>query len=603
VFFEIPKTTYYVLWRLTMKKIVCFCILVLFISVLAFAQNAFTIDKALNNSIFYLNGKIPPKSRVAVLSFTSDWPKLSDYVIEELIGYIVNDNALTVVDRANLDKISAEMHFQLSGEVSDETMLSVGKKLGAQILISGAVSEVGNTYRLRIKAISVETSQILGMQNVDVIMDKRIIALTGNNEPSKPSVIKPPATTPVSANTNSSSKLTLWTFTDELGKMIKASYYKPPFMANVVVTEAPTDKFDQFWQNLDTSLFSGKGAPDVFALEDAYVRKYVESGFLLDLTDIYEANKQKLMAYPVEVGSFNGRVYALSWQATPGAMFYRRSLAKKYLGTDDPNVVQTYFANMNKFLETAQLLKDKSKDICFVVPSQQSLYYPFLYNRKSPWVVDRKLVIDPAIEQYMDFCKTMLDNHYTEGVGWQWGDNWYAGMRGEYKRGDGKRAEIFSYFLPTWGLPYILKKNAPKTSGDWAMIPGPMTYRWGGTWLAAWRDTPNAEAAKEFIRYLTTDDNFLEGWAKATGDFVSNNNVVNKISGSFKEPFLKNQNHYIEFAQMAQNVNGKLTTGYDDYILRYFQEELNAFLWEGKSKSQALADFRAKVEYNLLRGK
>jgi multiple sugar transport system substrate-binding protein len=583
-----------------MKKMVFFCILVLFIPVLAFAQNAFTIDKALNNSIFYLNGKIPPKSRVAVLSFSSDWPKLSDYVIEELIGYIVNDNALTVVDRANLDKISKEMNFQLSGEVSDETMLSIGKKLGAQILISGAVSEVGNTYRLRIKAISVETSQILGMQNVDVVMDKRIIALTGNNEPSK--IIKPSATTPDSINANSSNKLSIWAFTDELGGMIKSNYYKPPYKVNVAVTEASRDQYDQFWQNLDTALYSGKGAPDVFALEDSYVRKYVESGFLLDLTDIYEANKSKLLAYPVEVGSYNGRVYALSWQATPGAMFYRRSLAKKYLGTDDPNVVQTYFANMNKFLETAQLLKDKSKDSCFVVLGTQDLYYPFLYNRKSPWVVDRKLVIDPAIEQYMDFCKTLLDNHYCEGDG-QWGDKWFAGMRGEYKRWDGKRTEIFSYFLPTWGLPYILKKNAPKTSGDWAMIPGPMTYRWGGTWLAAWRDTPNAEAAKDLIRYLTTDDNFLEGFAKATGDMVSNINVVNKISGNFKEPFLKNQNHYIEFAKLAQNVNGKLTTGYDDYILRYFQEELNAFFWEGKSKSQALSDFRAKVEYNLLRGK
>jgi len=385
-----------------------------------------------------------------------------------------------------------------------------------------------------------------------------------------------------------------------LGKMIKASYYKPSYKGVQINTSVtPTD---QFQTKLDPVLFSGKGAPDVFALEDSFVRKYVESGFLLDLTDIYEANRDKLMAYPVEVGSYNGRVYGLSWQATPGAMFYRRSLAKKYLGTDDPKVVQTYFANINKFLETAQLLKDKSKDSCFVVIGPNELYYPFLYNRKSPWVVDRKLIIDPAVEQYMDFCKTMIDNHYSEGEG-QWSDKWFAGMRGEYKRWDGKPTEVFSYFLPTWGLHYVLKSNVPKTSGDWAMIPGHLTYRWGGTWLAAWKDTPNPEAAKELIRYLTTDDNFLEGWAKATGDLVSNINVVNKISGSFKEPFLKNQNHYIEFAQMAQNVNGKLTTGYDGDIQSYFYEELNAFLWEGKPKNKALADFRAKVEYNLLRGK
>ncbi|MDR1869646.1 MAG: extracellular solute-binding protein [Treponema sp.] len=576
-----------------MKKLVLFCIFVVLIPVFAFSQIAYTIDAALGNSIFYLNGKIPPKSRVAVLNFTSEYPKLSDYVIEELIGYIVNDNVLTVVDRANLDKISKEMNFQLSGEVSDETALSIGKKLGAQIIILGAITPVGNTYRLRIKAISLESSQILGMQNVDVAQDRRIGALTGTG------YIEASVTAP--SNSAPSGNLALWTFSDELGKMIKSNYYKPPYKGiNVAVSESD---YAQIQQKLDTALFSGKGAPDVIALEDQFVRKYVESGFLLDITDIYEANKQKLMAYPVEVGSYNGRVFALSWQATPGAMFYRRSLAKKYLGTDDPKVVQTYFANINKFLETAKLLKEKSKDTCLVISCYDSLFDPFLYSRKNPWVIDRKLIIDPVIEQYMDFCRTMIDNHYTEGSAWQWGDGWFAGMRGELKNDAGKPMEVFSYFLPTWGLHHVLKTNAPKTSGDWAMIPGPLTYRAGGTWLAAWRDTPNPAAAKELIRYLTTDDQFLEAYAKATGDLVSNINVVNKISNNFKESFLKNQNHYMEFSQLAQKVNGKLTTGYDERVKHYFSEELSAFMFGGKSKEKALADFRANVEYNLLRGK
>jgi len=29
---------------------------------------------------------------------------------------------------------------------------------------------------------------------------------------------------------------------------------------------------------------------------------------------------------------------------------------------------------------------------------------------------------------------------------------WFVGMRGEYKRWDGKPTKVFSYFLPTWGL-------------------------------------------------------------------------------------------------------------------------------------------------------
>jgi TolB-like protein len=162
-----------------MNKSVILSVVLLFIPVFVFAQNALTLDAALNNSTAYLNGRIPPKSKVVVLNFTSNWPQLSEYIIEELIGYIVNEGTLTVVDRRNLEVIRQEMDFQLSGEVNDETAQSIGQKLGAQTIISGAITAIGNTYRLRIRAIAVETAQIQGMQNVDVIQDSRLAALTG----------------------------------------------------------------------------------------------------------------------------------------------------------------------------------------------------------------------------------------------------------------------------------------------------------------------------------------------------------------------------------------------------------------------------------------
>jgi len=162
-----------------MKKIISVCFLVSFITASAFAQTAVSLDAALRNSTTYLNGRIPARTKVVVLNFTSDWVKLSDYIIEELIGYIVNEGTLTVVDRQNLETIRKEMDFQLSGEVSDDTAQSIGKKLGAQTIISGSITAIGNAYRLRIRAISVETAQILGMQNVDVAQDSRIAALTG----------------------------------------------------------------------------------------------------------------------------------------------------------------------------------------------------------------------------------------------------------------------------------------------------------------------------------------------------------------------------------------------------------------------------------------
>jgi ABC-type glycerol-3-phosphate transport system substrate-binding protein len=128
------------------------------------------------------------------------------------------------------------------------------------------------------------------------------------------------------------------------------------------------------------------------------------------------------------------------------------------------------------------------------------------------------------------------------------------------------------------------------------MIPGPASWRWGGTWIGAYKGTKSPALAKEYIRYLTTDDGFLEQWARDKGDMVSNLAVVNKIKDNFSEPFLGGQNHYAEFAEMAKNVDGKLSQANDNPIEGYFNEVVVAVVNGEKTKAQALADFRAIVE-------
>lgn len=397
---------------------------------------------------------------------------------------------------------------------------------------------------------------------------------------------------------DANNKLVVWSFTDELNGMIDNYFKKDSRFAGKYDISFSLTPTDQFPNKLDPVLASGSGCPDVFALEDAFVRKYIESGLLLDITDIYNEVKDKVYPYPVEVGTYNGKVYGMSWQVTPGAVFYRRSLAKKYLGTDDPAEVQKHLANWDKFLETAELLKQKSKGDCYIVSSTGDMFKPYSAGRASPWVVDDKLVIDQKMYDYMDMCKILHDKGYEGRVG-QWSEGWFAGMKGVFKDESGKDKEIFSYFLPTWGLHYVLKTNAPESAGDWAMCAGPVGYRWGGTWVAAWKGTKNPNAAKEFIKYIATDDTFLESWAKDTGDVVSNKNVVEKIKDSYADAYLAGQNHYSAFAKMAESVNGKLSQGTDQAIESIFSEETAAYVNGEKTKQQALDDFKAQVSSTL----
>ncbi len=45
----------------------------------------------------------------------------------------------------------------------------------------------------------------------------------------------------------------------------------------------------------------------------------------------------------------------------------------------------------------------------------------------------------------------------------QWTEGWFAGMKGSLKSESGKPVEVLGYLLPTWGLHYVLKPNAPET--------------------------------------------------------------------------------------------------------------------------------------------
>jgi hypothetical protein len=111
---------------------------------------------------------------------------VASYLIEEITSAIVNQKLFTVVDRSQLDLIRQEEQFQLSGEVSDESARAIGKKLGAQIIITGSFETLGDYHRFRMRVIEVETAAILETYSANVRNDSVVMSLMGNGEPDIP---------------------------------------------------------------------------------------------------------------------------------------------------------------------------------------------------------------------------------------------------------------------------------------------------------------------------------------------------------------------------------------------------------------------------------
>jgi hypothetical protein len=135
-----------------------------------------TLNQAIKGSASYFVERLEHGTKIAILNFSAS-PALSDYVIEELSVVFVNNGNLIVVDRSELELLQKEIDFQYSGEVSDESAQSIGKKLGAQTILSGSFSSIGNLWRMRIKALEVETAKIQGIVTYSVKKDTVLSSL------------------------------------------------------------------------------------------------------------------------------------------------------------------------------------------------------------------------------------------------------------------------------------------------------------------------------------------------------------------------------------------------------------------------------------------
>ncbi|MBP3428455.1 MAG: hypothetical protein J6M47_09370, partial [Clostridia bacterium] len=143
------------------------------------------------------------------------------------------------------------------------------------------------------------------------------------------------------------------------------------------------------------------------------------------------------------------------------------------------------------------------------------------------------------------------------------------------------------------------------TYGDWRMVAGPVGYSWGGTWIGAnaakvdAMDEATKAAVKDFILFFTMSEDFLYPYAKASGDFVGSNAVVDKIlaEGGTPNPFLGGQDHYSIFAEAANLANGAIMTDYDEKMNSLWSDFVTTPYSKGEVElDAAIAEFKAQVK-------
>lgn len=346
---------------------------------------------------------------------------------------------------------------------------------------------------------------------------------------------------------------------------------------------------EQYLNKLKPLLKTKKNVPDIFVGEAGFIKEVVNLGMSEDLGKApYNANTKDMYAYAASMGKDNkGVLRALTWQCTPGALMYRRSIAKEVFGTDDPAEVQKQFTSWESFLAAGKKLAAKGYTL---IPGAGDLGQIFYSSKKKPYIDDKNNgYIDPIITDFFEVSKAVRDGNMDAKLA-AWSAPWMDG--GNTKPGE---AKIFSYAWPTWGLFFVM--NGWKNSvGDWGMINAPVGYYWGGTWLNIYKDSPNKALAWEFIKMMTQDKAYMEKFAIKTGDFLSDKVVDAKVAPTMKSEVLGGQNHYTTFIAGADKIDASGVSADDTTINALVGAVLNDYL-DGKfTMNKAMDEIKARIK-------
>jgi curli biogenesis system outer membrane secretion channel CsgG len=113
-----------------------------------FSRSLFLFAVALFAATRVLTAADAAKPRVAILEFKNKaqgygWYQAGQAAQDMLVTELVKKGDFRVMEREQLEAIMEEKHLSLSGDIDPKTAVKVGRMIGVEYLIAGAVTELG----------------------------------------------------------------------------------------------------------------------------------------------------------------------------------------------------------------------------------------------------------------------------------------------------------------------------------------------------------------------------------------------------------------------------------------------------------------------------
>jgi tetratricopeptide (TPR) repeat protein len=161
-----------------MKKIAIAAVAALLLTAqFSYAGGKKDLDEAIEAVVVDIEGRVAKGTPIKVYKITADHDEIGDYIAKDLNDRIsVRGNLITVAGGADLQIVDAEQKFQMSGIVSDESAVRIGKAVGAKFVIIGEIKKYDDFWQLRVRAVNVEKLESYSSEKQLINKNDRVLA-------------------------------------------------------------------------------------------------------------------------------------------------------------------------------------------------------------------------------------------------------------------------------------------------------------------------------------------------------------------------------------------------------------------------------------------
>ncbi|MEU1408611.1 sugar ABC transporter substrate-binding protein [Streptomyces sp. NPDC005728] len=302
-------------------------------------------------------------------------------------------------------------------------------------------------------------------------------------------------------------------------------------------------------------------APDVATIEYQMVPEFASQGDLIDLTKYAGETVKSKFPKPVQsLVTFGGRTWTVPYDVAPQLFYYRTDLFKKY-GIDVPKTWDAFRSAAEKVRK-----QDKNVRLASFPKNDPALLAALAWQAGGKWFGTQG-----------DAWKTGVNDAATQKVAAYWDslvkDGLVQTLTGYSPEETKARAQgrTLSFLGASWSAGSTMTA-LPDLKGKWAAAPmpnwgSPAGGNYGGTSYGVLKGSKHAEAATEFITWLTTDKAGVEArladQTSPSSALPANAEMRGVAAAKFDTSYFNGQDLYALASQQADTIVPGWTWGPD----------------------------------------